>query len=116
MRIEWECDGEKGGFPCCDGAFCAGLRLSLKGHAVVSMVDVFEELEAETQAFLGIECHMVEQILTNNAVLHVCILSSDIPVLREITHKYAGKIYAEITVAGMRIAVVNDFRAEQVEG
>lgn len=115
MRIEWECDGEKGGFPCCDGAFFAGLRFSLKGHTV-SMMDVFDELEAETQALLGIECRTVEQILPNNAVLHVCILSSDAPVLREITHKYAGEIYAEITAAGTRIAVLNAFRAEQVEG
>ena len=113
MRIEWECDGEKGGFPCCDGAFCAGLRFSLKGHNVVSIMDGFEELEAETQALLGIECHTVEKILTNNAVLHVCILSSDAPILREITDKYAGEIYAEITAAGTRIAVVNEFRAEQ---
>lgn len=81
------------------------------------MMDVFDELEAETQALLGIECRTVEQILPNNAVLHGCILSSDAPVLREITHKYAGgEIYAEITAAGTRIAVVNAFRAEQVEG
>lgn len=114
MRIEWECNGEKGGFSCCAGAFCAGIRLSLKGH-VVSMMDAFEDLEAETQARLGIKCRTVEQVLPNSAVLHVCILSSDSPILREITHKYAGKIYAEMMTAGTQIAVINDL-AEQVEG
>ena len=109
MRIEWECNGEKGGFPCCDGAFCAGLCFSVDGHTV-SMMNVFEDLEAETQARLGVNCHTVEQILPNNAVLRVFILASDTLALREITHKYAGEVYAEITIAGTRIAVVNDLR------
>ena len=109
MRIEWECNGEKGGFPCCGGAFCAGLRFSAGGRTA-SMMDVFEDLEAETQARLGINCRTVEQVLPNNAVLRVFILASDTPALREITHKYAGEVYAEITIAGTRIAVVNDLR------
>ncbi len=115
MRIEWECDGKKDGFPCCDGAFCAGLRFSLKGYTI-SMMNVFEDMEPEKQALLGIECHTVEQILPNSAVLHAYILSSDSPVLRKITHQNAGKVYAEITVSGTRIAVVNELCDEQGEG
>lgn len=116
MRIEWECNGEKGGFPCCDGAFCVGIRFSLKGHTAFSIMDAFEHLDPEKWAYLGVEYHTVEQILPNGAALRVCILSSDAPVLREITHRYAGKVYAEITVGGARIAVVNELRIKQVEG
>lgn len=114
MRIEWECNGAGGGFSCCDGAFCAGIHFSRKGHTV-SIMDVFEDLEAEKQALLGFECRTVEQILPNDAILRVCILSSDSPVLRKITRKYAGKVYAEIMAVGTRITVVNDLRDEQVE-
>ena len=68
------------------------------------MMNVFEDMEPEKQALLGIECHTVEQILPNSAVLHAYILSSDSPVLRKITHQNAGKVYAEITVSGTRMS------------
>ena len=116
MRVEWECNGEKGGFPCCDGAFCVGIRFSLKGHTASSIMDAFEYLGPEKWAHLGIECHTVDQILPNGAALCACILSSDVPLLREITHRYAGKAYVEITTGGARIAVVNELRNEQMEG
>lgn len=115
MRIKWECNDKKGGFPCCDRAFCVGLRFSFKGH-MVSMMDAFEDLDPKKQALLGLECNTVEQILPNGAVLRAHILSSNTPVLQKITHQYRGEIYAEITVAGARIAVVNELRDEQVEG
>lgn len=115
MWIDWEYDGEKGGFPCRDGAFFAGLRLSFKGHTAVTMMNVFEILESEKQALLGFGCHTVEQNLPNGAVLCAYVLWSDNPALREITDQYAGKVYVEITVGGARIAVVNKLRDKPME-
>ena len=107
MRIEWECSGEQGVLQCCDGAFFVGLRLSFRKRTVL-MNDGFEDFEPEKQASLGFKCDTMEQTLPNGAVLHACILSSDALVLREITRRYAGEVYAEITSGGTRIVVVND--------
>ena len=113
MRIEWECNGEKGAFPCCDEAFCVGLHFSFNGHSV-SIMDALEDLEPRKTAFLGFECKTAEQTLPNGAVLHMCILSSDSPTMREITRKYAGEVYAEVTINGAQITVVNDTQSKQV--
>lgn len=124
MRIEWRRGEEHESYLCGEGAFWAAVQYRSARHVFASMtlpdsfsarVDGgFDEAGSDAapntseEMRLPFICRTVERELADGAVLRFVIAFSRSPALQNITRRYAGTVYTEISADGAQVTVIND--------